>query len=303
MRSISLSILIVSIVLSCFPGMAQDLEQETQPQNSPNTNLPPRQLGQTPTDFVPRVPLHRQGVGEEPFRRELTPFRPAEEQETRRIPPGVTILTPSGYGLSWGFAGVGVGVQERSRFTDETDGLAGVAIGFGNAQETVGLQVDVLATDLDDFGEDGVIDFKLHRRFPDDVAIAVGIRSVATWGPADGAFSPYGVITKRFPLKPDPSELFSEIHVSGGIGGGQFRLESDVIDDNNTYGVFSSVAVRVAEPVSVIAEWTGQDLAVGLSVVPFENIPLVLSPALSDITGTAGDGIRFTFGAGYALSF
>ncbi|MBO1349159.1 MAG: hypothetical protein EBE86_018005 [Hormoscilla sp. GUM202] len=52
-----------------------------------------------------------------------------------------------------------------------------------------------------------------------------------------------------------------------------------------------------------IAEWTGQDLTVGISVVPFQNLPLVITPAVTDITGNAGDGSRFILGIGYGFSF
>jgi hypothetical protein len=66
--------------------------------------------------------------------------------------------------------------------------------------------------------------------------------------------------------------------------------------------VFGNVAVRVAQPVSLIAEWSGQDLGVGVSVAPFKNIPLVITPAVRDIVG-AGDGPRFVLGTGFAFKF
>jgi hypothetical protein len=61
--------------------------------------------------------------------------------------------------------------------------------------------------------------------------------------------------------------------------------------------------LRVAEPVNLIAEWTGQDLNLGVSIVPFREIPLVITPALADVTNNAGDGARFVLGIGYGFSF
>ena len=55
-------------------------------------------------------------------------------------------------------------------------------------------------------------------------------------------------------------------------------------------------------PVSFITEWTGQDLALGLSIAPFKNIPLTITPALRDVAG-AGDGARFVVGTGMAFKF
>ncbi|MGD1911361.1 MAG: S-layer homology domain-containing protein, partial [Rivularia sp. (in: cyanobacteria)] len=61
------------------------------------------------------------------------------------------------------------------------------------------------------------------------------------------------------------------------------------------------VAVRVHPQASLIAEWTGQDLAVGASIAPFKRIPLVITPAVRDIAGPgagASDGARFVLGVG-----
>jgi len=95
---------------------------------------------------------------------------------------------------------------------------------------------------------------------------------------------------------------FSRVAVTAGIGNGQFRSEDAVAKGENNINVFGNVAVRVAEPVSLIAEWSGQDLGVGLSVAPFKNIPLVITPAVRDIIG-AGNGPRFVLGSGFAFKF
>ncbi|HEY9807256.1 MAG TPA: hypothetical protein V6D04_11850, partial [Candidatus Obscuribacterales bacterium] len=80
------------------------------------------------------------------------------------------------------------------------------------------------------------------------------------------------------------------------------RTEDDVFDDDDNFNVFGSLAVRVARPVSALVEWTGEDLAAGLSIVPFKNQSLVITPALRDIAG-AGDGTRFVLGLGYSWKF
>jgi hypothetical protein len=55
-------------------------------------------------------------------------------------------------------------------------------------------------------------------------------------------------------------------------------------------------------PISFVTEWTGQDLAMGLSIVPFKNFPLTITPAFRDITG-AGEGARFVLGTGIGFGF
>ncbi len=123
------------------------------------------------------------------------------------------------------------------------------------------------------------------------------------WGDTDGGSSVYGVLTKRLGLRQDRTKPFSELYTSVGIGGGQFRSESDIDNGIESVGVFGSVAVRIIEPVGLVTEWTGQDLTIGVPFVPFRNLPMTVIPAITDVTGSAGDGTRFIFGVGYGFSF
>jgi hypothetical protein len=63
------------------------------------------------------------------------------------------------------------------------------------------------------------------------------------------------------------------------------------------------VGVRLAEPISFIADWTGQDLTIGTSIAPLRRIPVVITPAVADVTGNAGDGARFILGIGLGYTF
>jgi hypothetical protein len=199
--------------------------------------------------------------------------------------------------------GIGVGIQSRTRYSHKADGTLGFGIGFGNPAQTVGLQVGLGLVDLTDPFADGTLSLKLHRQLPQDVAIAIGGNGVLTWGSPDGGTSVYGVVTKRFSLKDDVNESFGQLTTSLGIGSGQFRSEADVEQGRDGVGLFGSVAIRLAKPVSGIVEWMGQDLNLGLSIIPVQKIPLVITPAVNDITGKAGDGARFVVGVGYGISF
>ncbi|MEA5578740.1 hypothetical protein [Anabaena sp. UHCC 0451] len=272
-----------------------------------------------PGNFLSQVPetdrdqnsnlLRGNTLETEPAYPEQKPFKPQKlplvlENKKARPPssPGITMLTPSAYGKSWGRASFGVGVQSRARFTDAADGALGVGIGFGDARKSVGLDVNVGIVDISNF-ENGNISLKLHRQLPYDLAVAVGVKNFVTFGSTDGGTSGYGVITKMFRLQDSQNKPFSRLYVSAGLGGGQFRSESDVNNKIDSIGFFGSAALKVAQPVNAIIEWSGQDLGFGVSVAPFKNIPLVITPGLSDITGNAGDGTRFILGIGYSISF
>lgn len=216
---------------------------------------------------------------------------------------GSTIGTPSAGGAYWGTAGIGIGYQERARFTDREDMALGIGVGFGNPQRNVGIQLGVGLVDLSDILADGSVSIKLHRQIRPDLSVAVGANGFETWGGPDGGSSLYGVATKRWQIYQDPRRPFSQITVSAGLGGGQFRSEADINKGNNSINGFGSVGVRLAEPLTGIVEWTGQDLNLGVSFSPFPEWPLVTSLAVNDVTGKAGDGPRFTAGIGIGFSF
>ena len=91
--------------------------------------------------------------------------------------------------------------------------------------------------------------------------------------------------------------------MSAGIGDGRFQTERAISLGKDGVNGFGSLGVRILSPVSLIAEWGGQDLTVAASIVPFVRFPLVISPGFADVTGSAGDGARFTVGVGLGFSF
>lgn len=255
----------------------------------------------------PSLQTEPSGTNNQPFQPQNVPLQQLRSTERRaRSAPGISILTPSAYGQSWGSASIGAGFQSRTRFTNKADGVLGFGIGLGNAQKAVGLDLGLTLVDLkpiENIVQSGTLSLKLHRRLPDDFAIAVGVKNLVRFGGTDSGTGYYGVVTKRFTLQENVEKPFSQLFVSAGLGSGQFRSELDINNKQDTVGLFGSVAVRMAEPVSAIAEWSGQDLSLGLSIVPFRDVPLVITPAITDITGNAGDGSRFILGIGYGISF
>lgn len=228
-------------------------------------------------------------------------------EEGSKYGPGISILTPTAFGKQWRQFSVGFGFQARTRFTNSGDGAYGIGFGLGDADKYVGLDVGTIFTNLSDPFSRGLFTFKLHRRLPQQFAVAVGVNDVLNFGnfgrsDVDGP-SPYGVVSKVINLKESTNDLFSRLYLSLGAGTGRYRSEANIFRDDNDLGIFGGVAVRVADPLSVITEWSGQDLSVGLSLRPFKNIPLIITPAATDITGSAGDGVRFIFGVGYSFQF
>jgi hypothetical protein len=231
--------------------------------------------------------------------------------------PGLAINNPTGFGADNWTAFLSGSYQSRTRFTQTSDGELGVGIGLGDAVNAVGLEV---AYTLDSFGTSngfgtGAFSAKLHKRIADDTAVAIGWNQFARVqvgsgsGPDFPRNSYYAVGTQVIRTSANIDDFLSRIALSVGVGGGQFLSQETlnaaaaVPESPSGVNVFGSAAFRIAKPISAVVEWTGQDLAAGLSIVPFgDAFPLVISPSFRDISG-AGDGARFVLGVGTAFKF
>ena len=229
--------------------------------------------------------------------------------------PGFSIFNPVGFGADNNLFFVSLSYQNRTRFTRTSDGEAGIGVGLGNATTGIGAE---LSYGIDSFGSSagfgsGAFNIKLHRRLNDDASVAVGWNQFARVQFAGGANVPsdyprnsyYVVGTNIVRVNEDINAPFSRVAFTGGIGSGVFlRFDPTLSNGQSNRGlnVFGSVGVRIARPISAIVEWTGQDLGVGLSIAPFKDIPLVITPAIRDLAG-AGDGARFILGTSIAVNF
>lgn len=227
-----------------------------------------------------------------------------------RASPGVSASSPLAFGPSFRDVFAGVGYQATTRYTNTDDASASAGFGLGDAKNAVGLEVVIssLSTVRSGLFDRTAASFKVHHLLPNNAAIAVGIEGLKVHGTDfETTESWYGVISKVAALRAagDPSVPFSQVTLNAGLGNGRFCAE-----DSKTKGLtdcsvnfFGSVGVRANEYVGVIGDWTGQDLNLGLSFALFKQFPLVITPALADVTGSAGDKVRFTLGAGFGLRF
>lgn len=217
--------------------------------------------------------------------------------------PASSFGTPSAYGANAGDAFVGLaGVTDGKR--SDTDGSMSLGVGFGDAVDSVGVELNAGIISLDGFAEDGQIGIKVHKIFPeaDNLAVAVGWTNPITWGAADSAEETfYGVVTKSFDLRPEESNPMP-LTVSGGIGTGSFRSTGAIAAGTNDPNFFGSVGLRVIPELSLVSSWTGSALNMGISAAPFD-IPLVLTAGVTDVTSNTNEGDRFSASIGYGFQF
>lgn len=216
--------------------------------------------------------------------------------------PGLTLVNPYGFGVDGGSRFAGIGVTSNSRYgDDDPDATMGFGFGLGNAQKAVGLELSYTMASFGAFNRSfgtGGFNAKVHRQLAEGWGVALGWDGFLNIGD-DNDFedSVYITTTKLFRTKENLDSPFSRIAITAGIGNGAFRTEDAIADGDNSFNPFASLAVRVAQPVSFVTEWTGQDLGMGVSVSPLKRIPLTVNLGLRDLAG-AGDGVRFVGGLG-----
>lgn len=229
--------------------------------------------------------------------------------------PGITSNIPTAYGAYSGQGGVGIGVQ-KLRFagansSKKYDGTAGISLGFGKPETRTGFQVGYSVLDLSNFGRRGSFDFQLHHELMDNTAVAIGIEDAFTYGDTaqvkqDERFtrnSVYAVVSHAVQLKADSTKPFGQAYFSLGLGSHRFLPERKLVTSGRGINAFGGAAVNLSRNVNAFTEWTGQDLYIGASIIPFRKVPIVITPALADVTGRAGNGSRFVLGVGYGFNY
>ncbi len=230
--------------------------------------------------------------------------------------PGTNTGTPLAFGAQMGDIFVGGGFQSETRgiklangnFTEggDSDGSVSLGFGLGNSTEAISLTTVItsLSTFRSGFGNRTAFSFALSRNISPTLAFGVGVENafISGGGKTDGTDSWYGVVSKVI-QNPGGSEFLKALTLSGGVGNGRFRMIDDVNSGNETVNVFASAAALLHEQFSVITDWTGQDLNIGASFVPFKKFPFSITPALVDVLGIANGSPRFTLGAGIGMHF
>ena len=306
------------VVQSAAPQLASATELAAVQSHSARDLQAPPTATQTATpqatispQQTPAVVAENQSTTEQPclevdgLQTQLRDLENIKDKGKFEASPALSINIPTGFGADRNTAFISGTYQQRTRYADKSDGSIGVGVGLGDARKAVGVELSYTAASFGgsrDFGAGG-FNVKVHRQLADDLSVAAGWNGILNVGGSnDFENSVYGSVTKIVRTQDDINKPFSRIALTAGVGNGQFRSENDVATDSGGINVFGNVAVRVAKPVSVIAEWSGQDLGVGVSIAPFKNIPLVITPAVRDLVG-AGDGPRFVLGTGLAFRF
>jgi len=234
------------------------------------------------------------------------PIPAAIGAETGRAQPGVTAASPIGFGPKSGDFFAGFGYQNSTRFGGGNDGSVSVGAGLGDPSKFGFEFVAVSASTVRSGFFDRMLGAaKVHRTLANGVGVAAGMEGVSLTGESSGDPSLYVVATKVQEIGTGAN--FNSVTWNAGLGTKRFAPASDA-EQQGGVGLFASAAIKANATTSLIADYTGQDLNLGLSFAPFRDLPVTISPAIVDVLGRSKDvngntsGARMTLGIGFSYS-
>jgi hypothetical protein len=238
------------------------------------------------------------------------------------------LTTPSGFGANWGTVFIGSGYQgslapnpwlgspRSSPLLVNTDGFGlGAGFGLGNSRDFVGLETSY-STFSNGGGPDGstplglfdrgAVNFKLHKQFGNNFAIAAGWENAIKNGydSTDQTVKDtfYGVVTGVLPVS-DSNNFTASV----GLGNGRFRQIDDITGDRDKTSFFGSLGFRISENIGLVTDYNGRNFSVGLPLNfrLSDNIGIQVTPAILDVAGDRikGEVSRFGVGGGLGIRF
>jgi len=222
---------------------------------------------------------------------------------TERGAPAIGISVPSGFGATSGQFFAGLTFQGTTRLGPKADAGFSFGLGLGDPENSIG--VDLVYTSFSTVRstpfDTGSTSIKIHRRLGETSSAAIGVENFVRYGNFDADINYYGSLTNLFALRENPTDLFGSLAVTLGLGSGRFRELPDIREDNETINIFASAGLRVSEQFSLVGAYTGNTITLGASVAPFKEIPLVITPSVTDLTGEFDPRFILTIGYGTSL--
>lgn len=214
--------------------------------------------------------------------------------------PGIAFGSPVAFGADWGqvFGGIG-GQTLPDGSQDSLDGSALLGFGMGDSG-FVGVELSATVISVkESIGQDGAFNGKIHRALGNRAAIAIGVENTAGWGAAsDVDGSVYAAYTQAVDLAPDNMRAPMPVVFNVGVGNERF-----VDPGKDSVGLFASVSVHPHRQLSAIADYTGRDLNLAISIVPVRTWPIVLTAGYINMTERLNQQAEFAGGIGFLHQF
>lgn len=195
----------------------------------------------------------------------------------------------SGFGLPSGMGYVaGALTDRRERKSDggrDWDASSAFGIGFGDARESLGLELNLGITSMtpSQFADSGNLNVRVFRELPGLVpdgisSVALGVGNVVRWGDASEEKRNLTVSYSTLASLPFPAHAPAPVMVSLGYGSAIKNLERDP-------AIFFGAGVGIHRYVSGGISWAGDEWLGGITVYPpADDLSLQVSVGVGDIT-------------------
>ena len=222
-----------------------------------------------------------------------TPF----ESEKPIIYPSVTLQNPLNPGTFGTIIVAGV-IQDKTRLGDKKDANVDLYLGLGKPAKVIGGGISLNIYGLsNDIGEpqnlgEGSLSFHINRLFlSEKLLLDMGVDNAFSFGSPTGPNnyityqrSAYFSASYLVSMKEETTEPFNYLSLTLGAGNGYFRKDKSAKETgNNSFDPYFSLATPIIKTTNFVAEWNGHDIGLGLSSIPFQNLPVMLRAETTDL--------------------
>ena len=203
----------------------------------------------------------------------------------RPISPGLTPSQfPSAFTSQWGDYFMSSSIFSYDDFDSSdiiTDGGFNVGIGFGDAQKYLSFEVDFNLESVRGLSNGGSFDLRLSRVLISDpnfyLAVGAGLLAGYSYGQLrDKEDTAYVATSFVFPLHPNRDSFRQPVQLNFGFANGRLKRIFANPDDF-TDGFFVSAGVEITPKVGTSLGWSSRGFNAGLSLVPFDDLPVSLT--------------------------
>ena len=216
----------------------------------------------------------------------------------------MSLFAPVAFGANFGQVYGGIGLVNRYPGGDTADGSMVLGAGLGDGDNSIGADVTLLNDSLGRrtaFAKNMAVGLKLFRWLGTDTSVAVGASNLAGTNVYNHYASSYYASVTHFFQVGSYQAVFT-----AGAGTGAFDSPEHLrADDDKDLTPFGSVSVQVLHNAGVIADYTGQVASVGVSTVPFQDFPMVLTAYSGNLAGPkrVHGPVNFGLTASFGYSF
>jgi len=208
--------------------------------------------------------------------------------------PAITFQNPTSPGY-FGVVVLGATFENKTRIANYPDANAAAYIGLGEPEKLIGGGITINIYGLTDkYGEQnnmgqGSFSFHLNKLlFNRKFLLDGGIDNLFFWGGEQSYISyqrsTYISGNYLFALRQGGLQTpFSYLSVTAGMGNGYYRTDKHyTLGKSGSFDPFFSLATPILKGTNIIGEWNGYDIGTGISSIPFQKVPFMVTFEATD---------------------